>query len=168
MKQLDTHTVTVGENTFYIRPFPAFRAANISGNLTSLITPIIGGLLPLLDQIDLNEKENPFDISFEAVAPAISGAFSSLSGDQLENLLKELLIINRNVSYEDPDARKAVILTEDLVNELFCADTQDMFLLAYEVIKINYGGFFGKLGNRFGIAIRAVAKKVPSMANTAI
>ena len=30
MKQQETTQKTIGENTFYIRPFPAFRAANIS------------------------------------------------------------------------------------------------------------------------------------------
>ena len=33
MKQQETTQKTIGENKFYIRPFPAFRAANISGEL---------------------------------------------------------------------------------------------------------------------------------------
>ena len=41
-------------------------------------------------------------------------------------------------------------LTEDLVNERFCGDVQDMYILAFHVIRINYGGFFGKLGTQSG------------------
>ena len=37
----------IGENTFYIKPFPAFVAANISGDLAAVITPMIGSLAPL-------------------------------------------------------------------------------------------------------------------------
>ena len=30
LKQLETREVTVGENIFYIRPLPAFKAANMT------------------------------------------------------------------------------------------------------------------------------------------
>ena len=45
---------------------------------------------------------------------------------------------------------KVRLLTEDLANEVFCTDVQDMFILAFEVIRTNYNGFFKKLGDRFG------------------
>ena len=51
---------------------------------------------------------------------------------------------------------KVRLLTEDLANEVFCTDVQDMFILAFEVIRTNYNGFFKKLGDRFGkVAERA-------------
>ena len=40
MKQLESREVTIGENKFYIRPMPAFKAANISGELANLVMPI--------------------------------------------------------------------------------------------------------------------------------
>ena len=39
MKQQDARIVKVGENTFYIRPLPALRAANLSGELAALPFP---------------------------------------------------------------------------------------------------------------------------------
>ena len=43
-------------------------------------------------------------------------------------------------------------------NEVFCEDVQDMFLLAFEVIRTNYNGFFKKLGGRFGSLIEGLTK----------
>lgn len=156
MKQLETCSVNVGDNTFYLRPFPAFKAANVFGQITTLITPIISGLLPLVDSI--GGGKSVFDLNMSEAAPAITGAFSSLSGDKLERLLKELLTASKNVTVDDPQTGKTVVLTEDLANELFCADTQDMFLLAWEVMKLNYNSFFKKLGDQFGAAFANLTK----------
>ena len=148
MKQLEAHSVAIGENTFYIRPLPAFKAANMSGELASLVLPILTGLAPMLGGADADK--GLFDVDLEAAAPTIAEAFTSLSGDKLEAILKHLLIAGRNISVETPESEKAVLLTEDLANELFCAEVQDMFMLAFEVIRTNYNGFFKKLAARFG------------------
>ena len=166
MKQLEIRTVTVGENTFYVKPFPAFKAANISGQLATLVTPIVGGVLPLIDSI--GGEKGLMDINMDEAAPAISGAFSALSGDKLEHLLRELLVVNKNVSFDNPETGKTTLLTEDTVNEIFCTDTQDMFILAFEVIKLNFNGFFKKLGDQFGSAFASLQSRMaPSMTNTA-
>lgn len=150
LKQLETREVTVGENIFYIRPLPAFRAANLTGELAALVLPLISGLAPLLSITD-DEKSSGglFDIKVEDAAPAIAGAFASVDGDKIERILKHLLIAGNNVSVEQP-GEKVRLLTEELANEVFCADVQDMFILAFEVIRTNYNGFFKKLGDRFG------------------
>lgn len=44
MKQMQITEAKIGENTFYIKPFPAFTAAKISGDLSALIMPIVGGV----------------------------------------------------------------------------------------------------------------------------
>jgi len=63
-------------------------------------------------------------------------------------LLRDLLVRGNNIAVDFNSETKP--LTEDLVNELFCGDVQDMYILAFHVIKINYGGFFGKLGTQSG------------------
>jgi hypothetical protein len=152
MKQMEPREVTVGENTFYIRPLPAFKAANLTGELAALVLPLISGLAPLLSVIDSEKEGNGLmDLNVEDAAPAIAGAFSSLSGDKLEAILKHLLISGKNIAVEVP-GEKAKVLTEDLANEVFCTDVQDMFILGFEVIRTNYNGFFKKLGDRFGKA----------------
>lgn len=148
MKRMDVTEKRIGENVFYLKPFPAFTAANISGELAALITPMVSGLAPLL-----GGKATAADImsvELEDAAPAITGAFSSLSGDKVERLMRKLLIDNKNISVDNPENGRTEILSMDLANEIFCGEVQDMFLLCFEVIKINFGGFFKKLGAQFG------------------
>lgn len=125
LKQLETREVNVGENIFYIRPLPAFKAANMTGELAALVLPLVSGLAPLLSAVDTEKEGNGLlDIKVEDAAPAIAGAFSSLDGDKVEKILKHLLIAGSNISVEQP-GEKARLLTEDLANEVFCTDVQD-------------------------------------------
>lgn len=147
MKRMEVTEKQIGENTFYLRPFPAFTAANISGELASLITPMISGLAPVfagksMDQVMTMEMEDAM--------PAFSDAFSALSGDKVERMMKKLLVDHENISVDIPETGKTEVLNLDLANEVFCGDVQDMFLLCFEVIKINFSGFFRKLGAQFG------------------
>lgn len=168
MKQLESREVTVGENIFYIRPLPAFKAANLSGELAALVLPLVTGLTSLIPAGTTAENmgNGLFDIDVKDAGPAISAAFSSLSGDKIEAILKHLLIAGKNISVEVPGGR-VQILTEDLANEVFCEDVQDMFILAFEVIRTNYNGFFKKLGGRFGPVVEALKQTVtPSQTST--
>lgn len=168
MKQLESREVTVGENIFYIRPLPAFKAANLSGELAALVLPLVTGLTSLIPAGTTAENmgNGLFDIDVKDAGPAISAAFSSLSGDKIEAILKHLLIAGKNISVEVPGER-VQILTEDLANEVFCENVQDMFILAFEVIRTNYNGFFKKLGGRFGPVVEALKQTVtPSQTST--
>lgn len=187
MKQQEVRKVTIGENNFYIRPLPAFRAANLTGELTALVVPLLSGFAPLLEAVgrsEGNEKDKPkeenglfkdkpeekgglFDVNIADAAPAIAGAFSSLSGDKLENLLNHLVITGGNIAIEQP-GEKAEVLSKELADEVFCTDIQDMFILAFEVIHTNYNGFFAKLGGRFGQVIGGLIQRAtPRQENTA-
>jgi hypothetical protein len=142
MKQHDVLShKTIGENTFHVRPFPAFTAANISGELAGVLAPALAGLAPLATQGGDSDVMN-IDIS------TFSGAMAGLSGDKVENLLKKLLTKHGNISVETEDGVKS--LDNDLANEIFCGSAQDMFILAVEVISVNFSGFFAKIGNQFG------------------
>ena len=160
MKQQEPRIVKVGENTFYIRPLPAMRAANLTGELGALVIPLLSGLTPILAAVDDKEEgKGLLDVDITSAVPAIAGAFSTLSGDKLEAVLRHLLITGGNIAIEEPGA-KVETLSEDLLNETFCTDVQDMFILAFEVIRTNYKGFFSKLGGRFGQAIAKLMEKV--------
>ena len=153
MKQTETTMKAIGDNTFYIRPFPAFTAANISGELVKMLSPAVGAIASAIG-VSGNAKEAAADVmsmDIDEVAPKLGDALSGLSGDNLERLMKKLLIDYRNVSVEGECTEgKAVILTYDLANEVFCADLQDMFVLCIEVVKVNFSGFFSKIAGQFG------------------
>lgn len=164
MKQQEAVRESIGDYNFYIRPFPALTAANMTGDLAGLVTPMLGALAPLVGKQLSKEDSNSnvMDIEVEDAAPAIAGAFSSLTGDKLENLMKKLLVNSKNISYEGIDDEKPQLLTYDALNEIFCGNVQDMFVLAFKVIKLNYSGFFGKLTSRFG-SLAGLAEKLEKM-----
>jgi hypothetical protein len=157
MKQFEPTVKTIRDYTFYIRPFPAFKAANLSGELAAVILPVLSSITPMLTNTD-KKNNGVLDTNIEDAAPAIAGAFSSISGDKLESLLKKLLTSNGNIAVELEPGGETQRLTDDLVNEIFCGETQDLFILAFEVIKINYAGFFGKLGSLSGSLTKLMEK----------
>ena len=106
-----------------------------------------------------------FDMNIDEMAPALTCAAATLSGEKIEYLVRKLLINHRNISVVAAGSEKAELLTEDLLNELFCGDIQDMFILAAEVVRINFDGFFGKLGSQFGVALGKTTG-LPSMSNS--
>lgn len=164
MKQMEVTEKTIGQNTFYIRPFPAFVAVNISGELASVITPLLGGLASLVGAN--NEDGNILEADIEQALPAVTQAFSGISGDKFEKLMKKLLIDNKNISVEgeatDGDTK---LLTMDLANEVFCGEIQDMYILCFEVIRINFKGFFSKIGALFGSLKAQAQTMAPGLAS---
>lgn len=160
MKQFEPVNVNVNGYEFHIFPFPAFKAANMSGELVSVLGPALGSLIALLGNEE-NEGSNLLDVNLEKSAPAIAGAFSSISGDKIEGLLKRLLISGRNVSVDMPEGG-ATFITEDAMNEIFCGSVEGMFVLAFHVIRTNFGGFFKKFENLSGV----VGKKFQAMATS--
>lgn len=169
MKLMETTTKKIGEHEFYIRPFPAFVSANLSGEIAALLVPVIGALTPLASNVDVENAtgalngENQFDITkvdLDEAGPAFGNAVSTLSGDKIEALMKKLLINNKNIAVSGPVTNdEAKTLDYDLANEIFCGEIQDMYALCWEVIKLNFGGFFKKLGSRFGNPMSALRAK---------
>ena len=156
MKQFEPVNVTVNGYDFHIFPFPAFKAANMSGELVSVLGPALGSLLTLLGN-DEQEGSNLLDVNLEKSAPAIAGAFASISGDKIEGLLKRLLLSGKNITVDIDDETEYV--SEDMLNNMFCGSVEGMFVLAFHVIKTNFGGFFKKFENLSGV----VGKKLQAM-----
>lgn len=154
MKLQDATEVKVGENSFWIRPFGAFKAANISGEVMQVVLPILSSVLSV---VDLNRNGSVIDTDVQAVLPEIAKGFESLSGDKCEQLLRKLLIKEKNIAVDIDGETK--VLDEDIMNEMFCGEIQDMYVLAFYVIKVNYGGFFKKLGSQSG-SVAELLKKI--------
>ena len=163
MKQMNVTEKRIGENAFYIKPFPAFTAANLSGELASILAPVLSSLAPLFG----DDGGDVMDMDIEKALPSVGAAFSGISGDRFEKIMKKLLIDNRNISVEGEATDNEVkLLSYDLANEIFCGDIDEMYILCFEVIKLNFGGFFKKLGTQSGSLKDFVQKKIPSTKNT--
>lgn len=156
LRQIESHKVNLGEYVFYIKPFPAFKASNITGDLASVLSPLIGLLAPLV-----STKDSLMDIDVNKIAESLSGT-NIVSGDKLEPLMEKLLLGGHIViEFEDENGDKQQEkLDRDIVDEAFCGNVQDMFILCIHVIKLNFNGFFGKLATLSGKA-ESVAVKIP-------
>lgn len=160
LRQTEPREAIVDGVKFYIRPLPAFKAANLTGELAGVLAPLFASLVPLLDD---EKEESLMDVKAEEAAPYVAQAFERISGDKVEMLLKKLLINNKNIAvkFEDEDGEENIeILTEELANEIFCGEVQGMFILAYHVIRLNFNGFFKKLASPSGKAGEFIAKKM--------
>ena len=166
MKQQEVTQKVIGDSTFYIRPFPAFTAAKIGGELASTLTPILGSLAPLMGSVGKDEEGNAqfMDMDVQNAFPAFADALSKVSGDQFETIMQHLLVDYGNVSVSNDEVTngKPRKLDLDIANEIFCLEVQDMFVLCFEVVKLNFGGFFKKLGIQSGNLLEAAQKVVPS------
>lgn len=168
MKQMEVTVKKIGDSTFYIKPFPAFVAVNISGDLASVLSPLLGGVAALVGSSNGKEDsedkpKNIMDVDVEDALPALTSAFSSISGDKFERLMKKLLINSQNISVEcEATDGKVKLLDYDLANEVFCGDVQDMYILCFEVIRLNFRGFFEKIGTQFGSLKELLQKKDPN------
>ena len=114
LKQMEAKKVTVGDNSFHIKPFPAFKAANLTGELASVLSPLIGAIAPLVGDGDL------MDVDVNKAAEALSTS-TVINGDRLEALMKKLLL-GGNIVIEDEDEegeRQQDVLDKDLADEVF-------------------------------------------------
>ena len=109
------------------------------------------------------------DIDVNDAAASISKSMEGFSGSKVESMMKKLLIAHKNVVVELPvmdeddvetGEYSQEILDMDIVNEIFCGDVQDMFILAFYVIRLNFNGFFKRLAGPSGKAGEAIAKKM--------
>lgn len=147
MRQIEPTKVTVGDNDYYITPFPAFKAANLTGELAAVLAPLFAVIAPLAQ-----EEGSIEDVEVSKVATAMAGC-TALDGNKIEKLMKGLLTQNGNIAVEYYDSngdKKAERLTQDLANELFCGDVLNMFVLCFHVIRLNFSGFFQKLATPSG------------------
>lgn len=166
LKQIEPKKVTLCDVEFAIFPFGAMKAANLSGELGKFLGPIVAGALPLL-----GSNDDVMSLDLKDAMPMVTGAFSSLDGDVLEKLLRKLLLDgNIACSYMDESTGQQLQgkLTQDLLDGIFCQNVDDMFRLAYEVITLNYSGFFKKLLGQSGSLSDKVAQMMSGSMETSM
>lgn len=166
MKRTEVEEYKIGENRFFVRRFPAFTAANISGELIRVLSPILSTVAVALgnfdasaidttnmtlDDISKMDISNVMDMDIEKIVPSLSNALAGVSGNELQEIIEKLIVRYDNVSVncEATDWNTAR-MTKDLADEVFCGDIQDMYILCFYVIKLNFRNFFKRFGSLFG------------------
>lgn len=157
LKQQEVSEYTIGEYTFYVKPFSAMKSVNISADLTKTIGPAVGGIFSLLGSVA--GEDNPGGdvesvlsrIDPQKAVTVLREALTTLDGDDLERVVRRLLIDYHNVSVSGPMTEdKAVPMDMNIFNDVFCCETQNIYLLCWDVINLNFGSFFGDMKLRFG------------------
>ena len=146
MKQLEPIKEKVGDYKFYITPFPAFKAANLTGELASVLAPLLGALAPMVAN-----GAGLLDIDASVAAEAMMGC-TSINGDKLEKLMQKLLLGGHIVVEAENEEGEVEPqrLDRELADEIFCGEVQDMFVLCFHVINLNFNGLFKRLANQSG------------------
>lgn len=153
LKQMEPTKEKVGGYNFYITPFAAFKAANLTGELASVLAPLLGVLAPLVGDGNL------MDVDAGKAAEAMMNC-TAINGDKLEKLMQKLLLGGHIVAEVPNEAGdiEAQRLDMDIANEVFCGEVQDMFILCFHVIKLNFQGFFKRFAALSGKERSAEAK----------
>lgn len=141
----------IGGVTFYIRPFGALTAANISGDLASVASPLITAIAPLLMDDDIDKKSDE-EVGREIASQATK--LEGLDGAKVEKLVRKLLLQFQNIIVDvttDDGNDDQEIMDEDMMNQIFMGHVQDMFILCWYVVEVNFQGFFGNSQLQSGI-----------------
>lgn len=157
---LKKNEVHVGGATFYVAPFPVFTSARITAMLAKVVSPVIGSIIVLLGGDEEEEEGDGVLVTsdLDSAMQAFASAMGTLNPADFERLMRELLVNSRNIVWANEENREGEILTEDDLNALFAGDVQNMYILAYNVLKTNFRGFFEKFkspsGNRLADALK--------------
>lgn len=137
-------TVEIGEVTFRIRPFDAFKQLRMFGDLQKEVLPSVGGVM----NVALASKADDEKTDASAIQ-AFRALSSNFSGDQLEKWAK-LLIDPEYVSFEvqGEEPRK---LTKLYYGEAF-ADFSMVLELMFHIGKANFADPLTRWAGLSGLA----------------
>lgn len=138
----------IGENTYYVRPLPPLKALKLYGDLQKTLTAALkNGLIPNGATEDLKENLLGSQIN---VGNIIAQLGENFSGEVLEQYAERLL--NEDyVSVKRKGETEAVMLTDDVVNDIFTGNVLEMLKVAFFVVEVNFGDFFALIPNLSGV-----------------
>ena len=144
--------VEVSGYSFYIEHFDPFTAISVLGDLQKIVTPILGKFTEnLATEGDTDVMDSDFQNLMSAKG-ALSSVFNALhehvDGETLVKTLK--LLLRKELIAVSIEGAKPERLTDEVIIRIFNGDIGGILELAYQVVKVNYEGFFTTAANRFG------------------
>lgn len=137
----------IGAHTFYVRALPPLQGLKLYGDLQKAITAALkGGLTSNSETEDMKEALLGAQINIGAILAQLGESFN---GEVLTQF-SERLLDAEYVSVKIKGEEEAVMLTEDVVNELFTGKLVDMLKLEKFIIEVNFGDFFDLIPNLSG------------------
>nr|DAG38573.1 MAG TPA: tail assembly chaperone protein [Caudoviricetes sp.] len=145
----------IGANTFYVRAFPPLQGLKLYGDLQKAITAALkGGLTSNGETEDMKEALLGAQINIGAILAQLGESFN---GEVLAQF-SERLLDAEYVSVKIKGEEEAIMLTEDVINELFTGKLVDMLKLEKFIIEVNFGDFFALIPNLSGVREMLVSK----------
>ncbi len=145
----------IGANTFYVRAFPPLQGLKLYGDLQKAITAALkGGLTSNGETENMKEALLGAQINIGAILAQLGESFN---GEVLAQF-SERLLDAEYISVKIKGEEEAVMLTEDVINELFTGKLVDMLKLEKFIIEVNFGDFFALIPNLSGVREMLVSK----------
>ena len=149
MKEIGNRTEiqlkTVNDVVFHVQCFDPFTALRVLGDLQRVLSPIVGSMVGSANATDVES----INILSKSISNICNGLHDYVDGETLVKLIEMLVREDYiSVSIEGGTPKR---LSKDLVNLVFNGNPGGVLELAYEVVKVNYGGFFTIFKNLFGV-----------------
>lgn len=145
----------IGANTFYVRAFPPLQGLKLYGDLQKAITAALkGGLTSNGEMEDMKEALLGAQINVGAILAQLGESFN---GEVLAQF-SERLLDAEYVSVKIKGEEEAIMLTEDVINELFTGKLVELLKLEKFIIEVNFGDFFALIPNFSGVREMLVSK----------
>lgn len=137
----------IGANTFYVRAFPPLQGLKLYGDLQKAITAALkGGLTSNGEMEDMKEALLGAQINVGAILAQLGESFN---GEVLAQF-SERLLDAEYISVKIKGEEEAIMLTEDVINELFTGKLVELLKLEKFIIEVNFGDFFALIPNLSG------------------
>lgn len=145
----------IGANTFYVRAFPPLQGLKLYGDLQKAITAALkGGLTSNGETEDMKEALLGAQINIGAILAQLGESFN---GEVLAQF-SERLLDAEYISVKIKGEEEAIMLTEDVINELFTGKLVELLKLEKFIIEVNFGDFFALIPNLSGVREMLVSK----------
>lgn len=145
----------IGANTFYVRAFPPLQGLKLYGDLQKAVTAALkGGLTSNGETEDMKEALLGAQINIGAILAQLGESFN---GEVLAQF-SERLLDAEYVSVKIKGEEEAIMLTEDVINELFTGKLVELLKLEKFIIEVNFGDFFALIPNLSGVREMLVSK----------
>lgn len=145
----------ISANTFYVRAFPPLQGLKLYGDLQKAITAALkGGLTSNGETENMKEALLGAQINIGAILAQLGESFN---GEVLAQF-SERLLDAEYISVKIKGEEEAVMLTEDVINELFTGKLVELLKLEKFIIEVNFGDFFALIPNLSGVREMLVSK----------
>lgn len=145
----------IGANTFYVRAFPPLQGLKLYGDLQKAITAALkGGLTSNGETENMKEALLGAQINIGAILAQLGESFNGEVLAQFSERLLDAEYVSVKIKGED----EAIMLTEDVINELFTGKLIELLKLEKFIIEVNFGDFFALIPNLSGVREMLVSK----------